>query len=255
MADAEKDRNVLIVDDDEVMCELLTALMSVEGYDVSSAGSAEDALKTVQQGAAPGVILCDMRMPGMQGGDLAAALSAARSDGELPRTTVLLGMSGSAPQADEAKDFDGFLRKPFSVEEFARTVADIRMKGKLTSVDASTTAAQPSGNGSRKPALDERTFSQLRSKLGGGSLRELYGMMLDDVRERLAKIAAAAANGDSATVRREAHTIKGSCGMVGALELQELAAATEGGSPIDNSALANFDSACQRLRRMLDEKL
>lgn len=254
MPDAEKDRNVLIVDDDEVMCELLTALMSVEGYDVSSAGSAEDALKTVRQGAAPGVILCDMRMPGMQGGDLAAALSAARSSGKLPRTTVLLGMSGSAPHADEAKDFDGFLRKPFSVEEFARTVEEIRAKGR-TSIDASTIAGQLSRNGSSKPALDERTFSQLRSKLGGGSLLELYGMMLDDVRERLAKIAAAAANGDSAAVRREAHTIKGSCGMVGALELQELAAATEGGSPVDNSALADFDSACQRLRRMLDEKL
>jgi hypothetical protein len=43
--------------------------------------------------------------------------------------------------------------------------------------------------------------------------------------------------------------------MMGALELQALAAATEGGSPIDTSALANFDSACKRLQRMLNERL
>ncbi|HEY8308988.1 MAG TPA: Hpt domain-containing protein, partial [Gemmatimonadaceae bacterium] len=77
----------------------------------------------------------------------------------------------------------------------------------------------------------------------------------DDVRVRVERIAAAAKCGDQATIRQEAHTIKGSCGMVGALELQALAAAAEGGSPVDTSALADFDSACKRLERMLNEKL
>jgi hypothetical protein len=43
--------------------------------------------------------------------------------------------------------------------------------------------------------------------------------------------------------------------MVGAFELQELAAATEGGSAVDTSCLADFAAACQRLQRMLDERL
>jgi HPt (histidine-containing phosphotransfer) domain-containing protein len=83
----------------------------------------------------------------------------------------------------------------------------------------------------------------------------MYEMTLEDVRARLKRIADAAGRDDQPTIRQEAHTIKGSCGMMGALELQALAAATEGGSPIDTSALANFDSACKRLQRMLNERL
>jgi HPt (histidine-containing phosphotransfer) domain-containing protein len=122
-------------------------------------------------------------------------------------------------------------------------------------VHRESVVAESAGDPARRPPLQERTFAQLRSKLGDGQLRELYGMTLDDVQMRLKRIAAAAERGDSAVVRQEAHTIKGSCGMVGAAELQELAAATEGGSAVDTSALANFDRACERLRRMLGERL
>jgi HPt (histidine-containing phosphotransfer) domain-containing protein len=108
---------------------------------------------------------------------------------------------------------------------------------------------------SRRPPLDDNIFEQLKSKIGAESLRQLYDMTLEDVRARLERIATAAQQGDQLTVRHEAHTIKGSCGMVGALELQALAAATEGGSPVDTSALADFDSACNRLQRMLSERL
>jgi HPt (histidine-containing phosphotransfer) domain-containing protein len=80
-------------------------------------------------------------------------------------------------------------------------------------------------------------------------------MTLDDMRLRLDRMAAAAQRGDLADVRSEAHAIKGGCGMVGAFELQQLAAATEGGSALDTSALADFTAACQRLQRMLDERL
>jgi HPt (histidine-containing phosphotransfer) domain-containing protein len=105
------------------------------------------------------------------------------------------------------------------------------------------------------PPLDDRTFEQLKSKVGSELLRQMYEMTLDDVRARLKRIADAVEQGDQPTIRHEAHTIKGSCGMMGALELQTLAAATEGGSPVDTSALANFDSACKRLQSMLNERL
>jgi HPt (histidine-containing phosphotransfer) domain-containing protein len=83
----------------------------------------------------------------------------------------------------------------------------------------------------------------------------MYDMTLQDVLVRLGRLADAAWRGDQPAIRQEAHTIKGSCGMLGALELQALAAATEGGSPLDTSALADFDSACKRLQRMLSERL
>ena len=246
---------VLIVDDDPVMGELLDALLTVEGYRVTRAISGEEALQVAREGSPkPDVILCDLHMPGMGGGELANALHAARADGTLPASSVILAMSGSSPRADESLAFDGFLRKPFSVDDLTRTVERARTQSadRLTEKTEELSSAE---NAVRLPPLDDKIFEQLRFKIGAETLRQMYDMTLDDVHARLGRIAAAAQRGDQPTVRREAHTIKGSCGMVGALELQALAAATEGGSPVDTSALADFDSACKRLQRMLCERL
>jgi HPt (histidine-containing phosphotransfer) domain-containing protein len=123
------------------------------------------------------------------------------------------------------------------------------------SISAETEPSLGDDSPARLPSLNDNIFEQLKSKVGSDLLRQMYEMTLEDVRARLKRIADAAGRDDQPTIRQEAHTIKGSCGMMGALELQALAAATEGGSPIDTSALANFDSACKRLQRMLNERL
>jgi CheY-like chemotaxis protein/HPt (histidine-containing phosphotransfer) domain-containing protein len=246
-----QEARVLIVDDDVIMGELLSALMTVEGYSVSHAGSGEEALRLLREaGAKPEVILCDIHMPGMQGGELAETLLAARAGGALPANTAVLAMSGSTPRDEDAKSFDGFLRKPFTIADFAEAVTYAHTRQPRPAQSAPRETAE-----TKRAPLDNKIFEQLRSKIGGDSLRQLYEMTLEDVRMRLGRMATAASSGDQPAVRQEAHTIKGSCGMVGALELQALAAATEGGSPIDTSALADFDSACQRLQRMLNERL
>jgi HPt (histidine-containing phosphotransfer) domain-containing protein len=149
--------------------------------------------------------------------------------------------------------FDGSLRKPFAVEDFGRAIEEARARAQQSAIaETSDAVAEAAG---RRPPLDEKIFEQLRAKIGSDSLRQLYDMTVEDVRFRIERISDAAERGDEATVRHEAHTMKGSCGMVGALELQALAAATEGGSPVDTYALADFNSACQRLERMLNEKL
>jgi HPt (histidine-containing phosphotransfer) domain-containing protein len=190
-------------------------------------------------------------MPGLSGSELVSSLIAARATNALPPETLLLGMSGSAPSQVETDLFDRFLQKPFTVEDVAKAIEQARAGSTRKTSAAPAAEAGPS----TLPPLDERTFSQLRSKLPDDQLRQLYAMTLDDVQQRLERMSAVAQQGDHAAVRREAHTIKGCCGMVGAFELQQLAAATEGGSALDTSALADFSRACQRLQRMLDERL
>lgn len=246
---------MLIVDDDPVMGELLDALLTVEGYRVTRAHSGEEALQVAREGKPkPEIILCDIQMPGMRGGELATALVEARTAGTLPATSMILAMSGSSPSAEELQSFDGLLRKPFSVADFTQAVAQARRQ---TANNISAESERPSaGNDpARLPPLDDNIFEQLKLKVGSELLRQMYDMTVEDVRARLERIADAAERDDQPTIRQEAHTIKGSCGMLGALELQALATATEGGSPVDTSALANFDSACKRLQRMLNERL
>lgn len=254
------------MDDDKVMGELLVALLTLKGYGVTHAHSGAEALEAIRRlGPRLDIVLCDIHMPGLRGGELASTLMAARTEGTLPARTLLLGMSGSAPDRAEAELFDFFLHKPFSIEDFTEAVQQIRAER-----DAEGANSLQEQNGSRSsyraatrertalaalPPLEEKTFTQLRSKLADDQLRQLYAMTLEDVRSRLERMAEAAKAGDAAAVRHEAHAIKGGCGMVGAFELQELAAATEGGSAVDTSSLADFAAACQRLQRMLDERL
>jgi HPt (histidine-containing phosphotransfer) domain-containing protein len=64
----------------------------------------------------------------------------------------------------------------------------------------------------------------------------------------------AASQGDDAAYRREAHAIKGGCGMVGAKELQKLATSMEEqGIDATNHVATHeeFVLAVERLRRIL----
>jgi HPt (histidine-containing phosphotransfer) domain-containing protein len=63
----------------------------------------------------------------------------------------------------------------------------------------------------------------------------------------------AASSGDDAAYRKEAHAIKGGCGMVGAVELQRLATSMEerGLCDDDVATLDEFMVSLERLRRIL----
>jgi PleD family two-component response regulator len=64
---------VMLVDDDEIAVERMRMLVEAEGYEVSTAASAEAALALLQREFAPIVIL-DRNMPGMDGLELCRAI-------------------------------------------------------------------------------------------------------------------------------------------------------------------------------------
>ena len=67
---------VLIVDDDRSICEAYQEILSAEGYDVVTAGSAEEALAALDrtQGKVDDLIL-DIGLPDADGADLARDIS------------------------------------------------------------------------------------------------------------------------------------------------------------------------------------
>jgi DNA-binding NtrC family response regulator len=79
---------VLIVDDDDSLRESLQLVLSAEGYEVVGAPGAGDALRAVER-APFEVILCDIRMPGVDGMELLPQLVR-----RLPGTAVIM-MSAS----------------------------------------------------------------------------------------------------------------------------------------------------------------
>jgi two-component system, cell cycle response regulator DivK len=106
---------VLIVDDNQQNARLARDVLRGAGLRTIEAVSGADALAQARE-AQPAVILMDIRLPDMDGGDVARQLKAdARTEGipVIAMTSLALG-EGSFLQAG----FDGYLEKPIDVREF-----------------------------------------------------------------------------------------------------------------------------------------
>jgi DNA-binding NtrC family response regulator len=105
---------VLVVDDDVAMCQLLARILRTGGHTVSCTADGEAALKLATGGAFDAVI-CDLRMPRVDGLELMRAVHAAA-----PNTAVIL-MTAHAGVKDAVEAlhhgaFD-FLLKPMSLRD------------------------------------------------------------------------------------------------------------------------------------------
>jgi HPt (histidine-containing phosphotransfer) domain-containing protein len=120
-------------------------------------------------------------------------------------------------------------------------------------ITGKTTKVVKEPNGAGATVLDEVIYSKLDRSLRRPQLKQLYALCLADAERRFATMQQAASGNDDAAYRREAHAIKGGCGMVGALELQTLATSMEERGLSDDhvASLKEFIVACERLRGML----
>ncbi|HEV8654094.1 MAG TPA: response regulator [Candidatus Limnocylindria bacterium] len=108
---------VLVVDDDTSILDTVSAILSGEGYDVVSAASGQEALDAVTR-KLPLLILLDMRMPIMDGWAVARAL---RGQGITVPIIVMTAAESAQRWADEV-GAEGFLAKPFGLDELLTTV-------------------------------------------------------------------------------------------------------------------------------------
>ena len=114
-------KSILVVDDEKNQREILETILSGEGYEVVSAASGQEALDAVAR-KRPLVILLDMRMPVMDGWAVARAL---RGQGIDVPIVVMTAAESAKRWADEV-GADGYLSKPFGLDELLATVERFR---------------------------------------------------------------------------------------------------------------------------------
>ena len=112
-------RSILLVDDSPFFRTMVAPLLMAAGYDVTEASSAEAALKLMSDGRPFDLILSDIRMPGMDGAQLAAAV---KRDPAW-RATPIVGLAAEADGSDPGC-FDVVARK-FDREGLIHTVRGI----------------------------------------------------------------------------------------------------------------------------------
>lgn len=118
--------HVLLIDDDELIRESVGMLVEALGHAIAFSSSGEEALKLIEDGHNPDVIILDMNMPGWGGKGTLPRLRALRAD-----VPVLLA-TGRADQ--EALDlvaafpFVTLLAKPFGIAELKRNLYKVSRK-------------------------------------------------------------------------------------------------------------------------------
>lgn len=112
---------VLVVDDDEVIRQLITVNLELEGFDVYTAVDGQDCLDKIKD-VAPDVVTLDVMMPRLDGWETAARL---RQDPDLDTVRVIL-LSARAQEADVERGsrigVDAYLTKPFDPDDLVDTV-------------------------------------------------------------------------------------------------------------------------------------
>src|SRR5712692_4842400 len=108
---------ILVVDDAEKLRRVIELQLATAGFEVDKAGSAEEALKMVERAD---LVLTDLRLPGMDGLELLAAIR--RQNMRSP--VIVMTAFGTVENAVEAMKAGAadFLLKPFSLDHLMTVV-------------------------------------------------------------------------------------------------------------------------------------
>jgi len=114
-------KTILLVEDDPSLRSGMQGALEEAGYDVVIAENGSVALTRLTNGPSPSLVLLDLMMPELDGWDL---LLRRRVDPRMPAVPiVVLSTYLRDPQHDSVLPADGFVRKPFGMEELLLEVA------------------------------------------------------------------------------------------------------------------------------------
>jgi len=129
-------QKILVVDDEEDICEILTFNLQNEEYKVTSALSGEDALKIIKEDPMYNLIILDVMMGGVSGYKVADKI---RNDFKLEIPIIFL--TAKITENDLLTGFsvgcDDYITKPFSIKEIIARVKALINRSKTKQAEES----------------------------------------------------------------------------------------------------------------------
>ena len=116
-------KRILLLDDEKSVLFALKLLLEAIGYSVTDFCSPEEAIEFLRGNDTPQLIICDLRMPKLNGIDVLRETKSIRPG--LP--FVLMSAHAGTDEVNEAKALGafGFLAKPFTPDQLNELVARI----------------------------------------------------------------------------------------------------------------------------------
>jgi CheY-like chemotaxis protein len=112
-------KRILFVDDEQEIREIFATILEAQGFEVELAQDGRDALICAEKSRFD-LVVSDIRMPGMTGVELLKEMRD-RLD-PLPKTLLMSGYTDFSTQKLHELGCDGFISKPFLVEDFVTEI-------------------------------------------------------------------------------------------------------------------------------------
>ncbi len=115
-------RKILIVDDNPNMSTLLSDILEIFDFEGFHAENGKDALDRLSQSQYD-MVFTDLRMPQMDGDDLLKAIKSEHP--AIPVVVVTGYATGDSREMELTQKADGFLHKPFKVDEIESILSNL----------------------------------------------------------------------------------------------------------------------------------
>lgn len=116
-----KRKRILVVDDEVYILHILEFSLAVEGYDVMTAPSGEQALQMIEEDR-PDLIVLDILMPGIDGLEVCRCIKADERLADIP----IIFLSAKEQKADRAFGLalgaSAYISKPFSPQKLIEEI-------------------------------------------------------------------------------------------------------------------------------------
>ena len=252
---------MLLVEDNPVNQEIVRAVLEAADLTVILAENGREAVAALQERDVDvDVVLMDIQMPVMDG---YAATAEIRKLGTDVRNIPIIAMTAHAMKGDEDKclkaGMDGYISKPITQDRLFRTMWRFTRDRKRTAPYVQPARQQVPTLAPDAAALpDMLPGIDIRSALAALNIpqpvfrRILAGFRKNNLDRAAGMIAAFNGQGWD-TLRRMAHSLKGSAGNIGAVELQDAARALERGcedgttSPPGRELLRRVEAALEQV--------
>jgi PAS domain S-box-containing protein len=261
-------RRVLLAEDEPVNREITSMLLGDALLDVDIAVDGVEAVNLATE-TAYAVILMDMQMPRMDGLDATRSIRRQTSGGQVP----IIAMTANAFVEDKERCLEAgmndFITKPVNPSHFFATLLQWMPASAPSASDSTPTeppAAAPKPTAdvalAQIDGLDVTTgLSAVQGKMT--SYLRLLKIFIDHHHQGHDLIRAALNNGNRDEARDIAHSLKGAASNLGALTIQEIAAAIElplkqqlpDGEEVARTALARLEVELPRFSNAIAEAL
>lgn len=118
---------ILVIEDEESVRENIVELLDAEGFEAVAAENGRIGLNLVRQ-QSPDLILCDVRMPELDGYGVLSALRSEPATAEIPFMFLTAKAAKSDLSHGLALGANAYITKPFTMAELLGTIEQMLLK-------------------------------------------------------------------------------------------------------------------------------